>query len=196
MYKLNFTISLNTFTKLNRYALSLSLPIQTTIRFLLTEQLHSFEFDNQYFITKYKKCKFKEAIGTLDSYGKEKKPKRYSIEVTEYIYNGIYEIKKTYKTKTNIVINNLLHIGINDKLDSFNIDYSTEFNDILKNTKQYAIPLSLQFTYRLQDISKITGIKTNQLISLIIGNYLIEHFSEYDNKIYMSNSGKIYSDIW
>lgn len=93
MYKLNFTISLNTFTKLNRYALSLNLPIQTIIRFILTEQLHSFESDNPYFKAEYEKCKFKETFGTLDSYGKEKKPKRYSMEVTEYIYNGIYKIK-------------------------------------------------------------------------------------------------------
>lgn len=184
MYKLNFTISLNTFTKLNRYALYLNLPIQTIIRFLLTEQLHSFELDEQRFQAKYEKCKFKDTFGTIDSYGKEKKPKRYSMEVAEYIYNGIYEIKETYETKTNIVINNLLHIGITDKLASFDMEYSSKHNDILPNTKQYAIPLSEQFTYRLQDISKITGIKTNQLISLIIGNYLIEHFLKYDDNIY------------
>ncbi|MBN7774403.1 hypothetical protein [Clostridium aminobutyricum] len=196
MYKLNFTLSLNTFTKLNRYASSLNLPIQTIIRFLLTEQLHSFEFDNQYFKANYEKCKFKKTFGTLDSYGKEKIPKRYSMEVAEYIYNGIHEIKKIYETKTNIVINNLLHIAITDKLASFDIACSSEHKNIFPNTKQYAIPLSEQFTYRLQDISKITGIKTNQLISLIIGNYLIEHFSEYDDNFYISNSGKTYTGIW
>ncbi|QUI21566.1 hypothetical protein HZI73_04335 [Vallitalea pronyensis] len=196
IYKLNFKISLNTFTKLNRYASSLNLPIQTIVRFILTEQLHSFESDKQTFKSKYEKCKFKQTLGTLEAYGKEKKPKKYSMQVSEYIYNGIYKIKETYETKTNIVINNLLHIGINDKLDSFNINYSYKFNDILPNTKQYAIPLSQQFTYRLEDISKITGIKTNQLISLIIGNYLIEHFSDYDDNMYISDTGKLYTGIW
>ena len=196
MYKLNFTISLNTFTKLNRYAASLNLSIQTIARFLLTEQLHLFEFHKQDFKTKYENCKFKETYGTLNSYGKEKKLKRYSMEVTEYIYSGIYKIKDTYDTKTNIVINNLLHIGIMDKLYSFDIDTSTKFEDILPHTKQYAIPLSEQFTDRLQDISNITGIKINQLISLIIGNYLIEHFAEYDANTYESNTGKTYTGIW
>lgn len=196
MYKLNFTISLNTFTKLNRYASSLNLPIQTVVRFILTEQLHSFEYNKQTFKSNYENCKFKQTRGTSDAYGKEKKPKKYSMQVTEYIYDGIYKIKEIYNTKTNIVINNLLHIGIADKLASFDIQYSSEYNDILPNTKQYAIPLSKQFTYRLEDISKITGIKTNQLISLIIGNYLIEHFSDYDDNIYISDTGKSYTGIW
>ncbi|MCY6356611.1 hypothetical protein [Clostridium sp. ZS2-4] len=196
MYKLNFTISLNTYTNLNRYASSLNLPIQTIIRFLLTEQLHSFELDKPNFEANYKNCKFKDTFGTSDSYGKEKKPKHYSMEVAEYIYNGIYNLKQIYETKTNIIVNNLLHIGIIEKLASFDIECSSEYNDILPNTKQYSIPLSKQFTYRLQDISKITGIKTNQLISLIIGNYLIEHFSEYDDNFYVSNTGKTYTGIW
>ncbi|KAB1434309.1 hypothetical protein [Candidatus Galacturonibacter soehngenii] len=196
MYKLNFKISLNTSTNLNRYASSLNLPIQTIIRFLLTEQLHSFEFDKPRFKDNYENCKFKDTFGTSDYYGKVKKPKQYSMKVSEYIYNGVCDIKKIYETKTNIVVNNLIHIGIAEKLASFDIEYATQYNDILPNTKQYAIPLSEQFTNCLQSISNLTGIKTNQLISLIIGNYLIEHFSEYDDNIYVSSTGKITTGIW
>ena len=61
---------------------------------------------------------------------------------------------------------------------------------------QYAIPLSSEFTLRLEDISKSTGIKINQLISLIIGNYLIEHFTDYDNNIYQSEDGDLHYSVW
>ena len=126
---------------------------------------------------------------------------KVSLEVSEYIYENVQKIKTEYNDKTNSVINNLLHMGIREKFNNYSFDIATEYKDInpkeLKhNTKQYAIPLSYEFTLRLEDISEITGIKVNQLISLIIGNYLIEHFTDYDNNIYQSESGHSYYSVW
>lgn len=209
MYKLNFTISLNSFTNLNRYAKSLNLPVTTIIRFILVEQIHYHNLEPKDFECDFDKCQPRETSGTIDSYGKEKKPKTYSLIITEYIYDNISYIKRKFKEKyekegkdedkvtTNTVINNLLHIGIQKKLEDFDPYYSTEYHALCSNTKQYSVPMSSAFTNRLQDISTITGIKINQLISLIIGNYLIEHFSEYDNNIYINpETSKEYRGIW
>lgn len=196
MYKINFKLSLTSFTKINRYAKYLNLPIQTVIRFLLIEQLHHYEYNLKLFDLNYKKCKPQDTFGTINAYGKEKQPKKYSMEVSEYIYEHVQELKIKYKDKTNSVINNLLHMGIREKFEDYNSNFATAYDDIDPNTKQYAIPLSSEFTCRLEDISKITGIKVNQLMSLIIGNYLIEHFTDYDNTIYESESGQQHHSIW
>lgn len=196
MYKINFKLSLTSYTSLNRYATYLNLPIQTVIRFLLIEQLHYFEYDLEYFESNYKKCKPKDTLGTIDAYGNEKQPKKYSMEVSEYIYEYVQRIKDKYKDKTNSVINNLLHMAIREKFEGYHSDIATAYNDINPNTKQYAIPLSSEFTERLKDISEITGIKVNHLISLIIGNYLFEHFTDYDNNFYQTPSGQLHHSIW
>ena len=136
-------------------------------------------------------------MGTLDSYGNEKKPKAYSMEVSEYIYENVKRIKNEYNDKTNFVINNLLHMGIEEKMTGYNYDIATKYEDIKeKKAKQYSIPLSSEFTCRLEDISEITGIKINQLISLIIGNYLIEHFTDYDNNVYVDDEGHEHYGVW
>jgi predicted DNA-binding protein len=144
----------------------------------------------------YKKCKPKDTFGTIDAYGNEKLPKKYSMEVSEYIYENVQSLKTKYNDKTNSVINNLLHMGIGEKFENYSFDIATAYNNITPNTKQYAIPLSSEFTFRLEDISKITGIKVNQLISLIVGNYLIEHFTDYDNNIYQTKSGQLHHSVW
>lgn len=199
MYKINFKLSLTSFTKLNRYATYLNLPIQTVIRFLLIEQLHYYEYNLEHFDINYRNCKPKDTFGTIDTYGNEKQPKKYSMEVSEYIYENVQRIRTEYKDKTNTVINNLLHMGIREKFYNYSFDVATAYNEheLKPNTKQYAIPLSSKFKLCLEDISKITGIKTNQLISLIIGNYLIEHFTDYDNNIYQNEiGGQTYYSIW
>ncbi len=196
MYKINFKLSLTSYTNLNRYATYLNLPIQTVIRFLLTEQLHYYEYSLEYFDLNYKKCKPKDTFGTIDAYGNEKQPKKYSMEVSEYIYENVQRIKAEYKDKTNSVINNLLHMGIREKFADYSFDVATAYKELNPNTKQYAVPLSSEFTLRLEDVSKITGIKVNQLISLIIGNYLIEHFTDYDNNIYQTESGQSHYSVW
>lgn len=196
MYKINFKLSLSSYTKINRYATYLNLPIQTVIRFLLIEQLHYYEYNPKYFDLNYKKCKPKDTFGTIDDYGNKKYPKKYSMEVSEYIYENVQRLKKEYENKTNFVINNLLHMAIREKFEDYNSDIATAYNNINPNTKQYAIPLSSEFTFRLEDISDITGIKVNQLISLIIGNYLIEHFTDYDNNFYQTESGKSHYSVW
>ena len=197
MFKINFKLSLSFYTKINRYASYLSLPIQTVIRFLLIEQLHYYEYKREYFDKNYKSCKPKDTLGTLDSYGNEKKPKAYSMEVSEYIYENVKRIKNEYNDKTNFVINNLLHMGIEEKMTGYNYDIATKYEDIKeKKAKQYSIPLSSEFTCRLEDISEITGIKINQLISLIIGNYLIEHFTDYDNNVYVDDEGHEHYGVW
>ena len=197
MFKINFKLSLSFYTKINRYASYLSLPIQTVIRFLLIEQLHHYEYKREYFDKNYKSCKPKDTLGTLDSYGNEKKPKAYSMEVSEYIYENVKRIKNEYNDKTNFVINNLLHMGIEEKMTGYNYDIATKYEDIKeKKAKQYSIPLSSEFTCRLEDISEITGIKINQLISLIIGNYLIEHFTDYDNNVYVDDEGHEHYGVW
>lgn len=196
MYKINFKLSLSSYTKINRYATYLNLPIQTVIRFLLIEQLHYYEYNLEYFDLNYKKCKPKDTFGTIDAYGNEKYPKKYSMEVSAYIYENVQRLKKEYENKTNFVINNLLHMAIREKFEDYNSDIATAYNNINSNTKQYAIPLSSEFTFRLEEISDITGIKVNQLISLIIGNYLIEHFTDYDNDFYQTESGKSHYSVW
>ena len=196
MYKINFKLSLTSYTSLNRYATYLNLPIQTVIRFLLNEQLHYYEYNLEYFDLNYKKCKPKDTFGTIDAYGNEKQPKKYSMEVSEYIYENVQRIKTEYKDKTNSVINNLLHMGIREKFADYSFDVATAYKELNPNTKQYAVPLSSEFTLRLEDVSKITGIKVNQLISLIIGNYLIEHFTDYDNNIYQTESGQSHYSVW
>ena len=197
MFKINFKLSLSFYTKINRYASYLSLPIQTVIRFLLIEQLHYYEYNREYFDDNYKRCKSKDTLGTLDSYGNEKKPKAYSMEVSEYIHENVKEIKIEYNDKTNFVINNLLHMGIEEKMTGYNYGIATQYEDIKeKKAKQYSIPLSSEFTCRLEDISEITGIKINQLISLIIGNYLIEHFTDYDNNVYVDDEGHEHYGVW
>lgn len=196
MYKINFKLSLTSYTTLNRYAKYLNLPIQTVIRFLLIEQLHYFEYNQKYFDLNYRKCKPKDTFGTIDAYGNEKHPKQYSMEVSEYIYKNVQRIKTEYEDKTTFVINNLLHMGIREKFYNYEHDIATAYDELKPNTKQYSIPLSYEFTLYLKDISKVTGIKINQLISLIIGNYLIEHFTDYDNNIYISEKGKMYYSVW
>ena len=182
--------------EINRYATYLNLPIQTVIRFLLNEQLHYYEYNLEYFDLNYKKCKPKDTFGTIDAYGNEKQPKKYSMEVSKYIYENVQRIKTEYKDKTNSVINNLLHMGIREKFADYSFDVATAYKELNPNTKQYAVPLSSEFTLRLEDVSKITGIKVNQLISLIIGNYLIEHFTDYDNNIYQTESGQSHYSVW
>lgn len=196
MYKINFKLSLSSYTKINRYAKYLNLPIQTVIRFLLVEQLHYYEYNEEYFDLNYKQCKPKETFGTIDAYGKEKTPKKYSMEVSEYIYDYVQKVKKKYNNKTNTVINNVLHMAVREKFLNYSYDIATAYCKLAPNTKQYAVPLSTEFTLRLEDISRITGIKINQLISLIIGNYLIEHFTDYDNNIYQTESGEQHYSIW
>lgn len=196
MYKINFKLSLSSYTKINRYATYLNLPIQTVIRFLLIEQLHYYEYNLEYFDLNYKKCKPKDTFGTIDAYGNEKYPKKYSMEVSEYIYENVQRLKKIYEDKTNFIINNLLHMAIREKFEDYSSDIATAYNNIKPNTKQYAIPLSSEFTFRLEEISEITGIKVNQLISLIIGNYLIEHFTDYDNNFYQTESGQSHYSVW
>lgn len=191
MYKLNFKLSSNTYTNIRRYASSLSLPLQTVMRFLLSEQIIIFNHNTEIFDEKYNHCKPKETMGTINAYGDELPPKSYSMKVSEYIYNGVVNIKNQYKDKTNIVVNNLLHIGIAEKLSNFESIFATPFTEIKPHKMKYSVPLSLPFTKRLKYISEITGIKVNQLISLIIGNYLIEHYAGYDEGVYYdSQSGK------
>lgn len=79
---------------------------------------------------------------------------------------------------------------------NFNPENDTNYHDLKLNTKQYSISLSSEFTLRLEDISKQIGISVNKLISLIIGNYLIEHFSDYDDNYYMSEDRKTYHSFW
>ena len=197
MYKLNYKISLNSYTRLNRYATSLNLPIQTVMRYILTKQIHCYMYTPELFNKNYLNCKPKDTYGTTDDYGAEKLPKSYSMEVTKYIYNYVQSIKRQYNNKTNVVINNLLHIGINDILSNFDIKFATPHKLLTANTKQYSIPLSAEFTGHLQNISCITGIKINQLISLIVGDYLIEHYTDYDNNIYMNpETGNYRYDVW
>ncbi len=197
MYKLNFKISLNCYTDLNRYATSLNLPIQTIIRHILSEQLLCYKNKPDEFKRNFINCKPKRTEGTIDAYGKQKLPKSYSIEVSEYIYTNIQEIKSEYKTKTNTVVNNILHIGIKDILKNFDIKMSTHHNDLVGITKQYAIPLSNEFTERLQDIAEIKGIKINHLMSLIIGDFLIDNYTDYDDGIYMnSETGEYNHGVW
>ena len=197
MYKLNFKLSLNTYTNINRYASSLNLPLQTVMRFLLSEQIIIFNHNTEIFDKNYNHCKPKETMGTIDAYGNEVPPKSYSMEVSEFIHDGVENIQTEYGDKKEIVVNNLLHIGIAEKLSNFESIFATPYTDIKPKKKQYSIPLSISFTERLQDISKITGIKVNQLISLIIGNYLIEHYAGYDEGVYYnSQSGKYYYDVW
>lgn len=197
MYKINFKISLNTYSNINRYAAYLNLKTPTIIRFLLTEQINHFVCNPSDFQSHYKNCKPKDTLGTIDSYGKEKPPKEYSMEISEHIYRNIQNICKEYNDTTNTIVNNLLHMGIREKFKYSEKDFFTPYNDLAPNTKQYSIPLSDEFTQRLNDISEITGIKTNQLISLIIGNYLFEHFTDYDNDIYMTLDGRFHHHgVW
>ncbi len=196
MSKINFILSLSSFTGINRYAKELNLSIQTVTRFLLTEQLHCYEHTKELFNSRYKKCKYKDSKSRENDYGKEKCAKEYTMEVSEYIYEGIQNLKREYNQETNKVINNLLHMAIREKLNDFNSQYATDYYDLKPNTKQYSIPLSSEFTLRLEDISKQIGISVNKLISLIIGNYLIEHFSDYDDNYYISEDGKTYHSIW
>lgn len=197
MNKIDFKLSSNTYTYVNRYAKSLNLPIQTIIKFLLVESLHQFEFSTEDFMEKYRQCKPKELFGTKDIYGNDKPPHPYTIEFSEYIYDGIVGIKKQTNDKTEIIVNNLLHLRIKEKMYNFDSEFATLYKELAPNTKQYSIPLSSQFTTRLQTISEITGIKVNQLMSLIIGNYLIEHYTDYDNGVYMNpETGKYYHGIW
>lgn len=197
MYKSNFKISSNCCTKLNQYGTLLNLPIQTIMRYIVTEQINRYIHTPELFNQKFLSCKPKEAYGTTNAYGVEKLPKSYSMEVTEYIYTYVQSIKQQYNAKTNVVVNNLLHIGINEILANFDVNYATPYKELTANTKQYSIPLSLEFTERLQAISNITVIKINQLISLIIGNFLIKHYIEYDNNIYMTEKTmECYYDVW
>lgn len=197
MYKINFKLSPSSYYNLNRYAKSLNLSIQTIIRFLLTEQLQCYEFNREVFNENYKIRRNRSYEGKIDYYGNYHEANNYSMEVSEYIYENIQLIRDTYKDNTNNAINKLLDIAIDEKLVDFDKNFSAQYKDVKKvNTKQYAIPLSENFSQRLNDISKKTGIKTNKLISLIIGNYLIEHYDEYFDGLYESESGKMYDSVW
>lgn len=41
------------------------------------------------------------------------------------------------------------------------------------------------FSFMLEDIIEVIGIKVNHLIFLILENYLIEHFTDCDSNIYI-----------
>ena len=200
MYKLNFTISLNTFTELQRYAKSLSLSVPTVIKFLLAEKSVVFINNKNLFIKNFNSCKYKETIGSTNAYGKLNKPKKYSLEVSEYIYNIVLSIKEEFKIKTNEVVNNMIHMGLSEKLYEFKNDYANAipYKNIESVSKQFNIPISNIFYEKLNDISEITDIRINRIISLIIGNYLIEHYKDFfDGQYYDDTDERFYHyGIW
>ena len=195
-FKITFKLSSSFDTKISRYAKYHNLSKQTVIRFLLIEQLLRYKLNPDSFNSDYNKCIHRDSEGTFDDYGKKKFPKKYSLEVSEYIHDNVNKLKKSYGDKSNTVINNLLHIGINKKFADFDNNFSTEFKNIIPNTKQYSIPLSYVFKDSLEKIAQISGIKVNKLMSLIIGNYLIEHFTDYDDNIYQTLSGKLHHSVF
>ena len=197
MKKLNFTISLNTFTSLQRYAKSLSLSVPTVIKFLLAEKSVVFSNNKDLFIKNFNSCKYKETLGSTNAYGKLNEPKKYSLEVSEYIYITVLSIKTEFKIKTNEVVNNMIHIGLSEKLKDFYNSYATPYKNIESVSKQFNIPISNVFYDKLDDISQKTGIKTNKLISLIIGNYLIEHYTDFfEFGHYSDYYNRFYYGIW
>lgn len=215
MPKLNFKLSLTSYTNLTAYGAYFNLPPETIIRCLIFEQLHLYKYNNEFFNQNYKRCKPREIEGTTDAYGKKKKPKTFSLKTSAYIRDGVYSIQEKYNDTLNTVVNNLLHMGLGYRdLSNFTPQYSItyEYGEPIKSdlidtpdwegtpdpedthkkestprirpetlpTKQYAIPLSRELLYRLDNLSLTTGIKKNQLISIIVGNYFLDHSDEYE----------------
>lgn len=197
MSKLMFKVSSNTQTLIKRYANSLGLSNQTVIRFLLVEQLNCYKNNAGQFEKEYRNCKPREACGTTTDYGEDKPPIEYRVKVNENIYNYVLSLEEKYNHERNTVINNLLHISLNKKLSNFDSEYATALQSLATQTKQYAIPLSNAFILRLQEISDITGIKINKLMSLMIGDYLIEHYTDYNSDLYIEpKTKKKYFGVW
>lgn len=183
--KLNFKISRKTYSKIHKYSESLNIKIPTTIRLLLFEGINLYYDYPNYFKKKYDECKYKPSFGTANSYyGNIIEPKRYSIEVSDYIYNGVQKIKDEYLSKTNEVINNIILFLLNDKFRDISKDNAGIIGTYKKDRKQYVIPLSEIYTEKLDIIADLTGIKKNQLMAFIISNYLINNYSKI-----MDNSG-------
>lgn len=197
MNKINFELSPSTFNAIYNYAKYLNLNITIIIRYFLSEQIHSYNHDESNFASNYKNCKFKKTSIESETYEYlNRKPKKYSFYVSDYIYNGLQAIQKQYEkknNKTNVVVNNLLHISLRSlELESLHPKYSISNDSGRRNTlgaegitKQYAIPLSVELSTRLDNISITTGIKKNQLMSIIISNYLIDHSAEYEEDMFI-----------
>lgn len=197
MFKLNFEISANTYTSLNRYAKSLNLEIPVIMRFILVEQINLYKLRKGDFMSAYKHCKLREPHKTYDEYESESKPKIYNLVVSEYIHENVHYLKKELGIKTKILVNTLLLMGIKEKFKNHHTQHSTKYNSLSPSVQRYSIHMSKQFLSKLEEISEKAGIKISPLITLIIGNYLIEHYIEYDENTFIDDeTGEEFTSLW
>lgn len=183
---IKFIISIDLQQHLNQYSqyldLNSSKKILSVIRFLLAEQVNHYRNNQKDFDTKYKRCRPRpiKIEGRENAFGEIQKPIEYEIKITDYIYDNIKKIKEKYSEETTTaVVTKLLHIALNEKFSGYVSSYATNSRYVQADTKQIKIHMSNVFSNRLQAIAEITGIKKNDLISLIIGNYIIENYKEY-----------------
>lgn len=189
---LNFVISHNTYTCLNRYAKTVGISVRTAINYLLYEQICLYVNSNSAFNEKYRKDTYHSIKLKADDDADELSYKKYSLPVTEFIHRNVMEIKKlnikeennkqnkspyqTPNSKMTIVVNKLIHMGLAEKLERFDLENAPEFKELEIYKERYSISLSNDFWNKLIDYSDESGVEINKLISLIIGDYMINDY--------------------
>ncbi|MCR4728016.1 MAG: hypothetical protein K5796_05170 [Lachnospiraceae bacterium] len=192
MKKINFMISSNTYTDLRRYANLLNISIPNVIRFIFVEEIYQFDKNPDKQKERIRRCAFRKAdlkySSSIHTSGKEKdlnyevEPKKYSIQVSDYIYDGFQSIKKSFPGRnTNEISNDLIHIYMK-KLELHDLyrDRNNKVSETDKEVRRYALPSSHLTSCLLEFISRRAHMSPNQLIAIILGDYLITYFSNLE----------------
>lgn len=187
---INFTISIETDNKIKRYARYVNLQKPTCIRFFLSEQIANYRLKKTEFMEQWDKRRYKK-VDNSDKYG------THNVDYSFKVSNEMYEKLQAIKEKLQVSLNELVANMIQNEMKTIFVDYDKHNVTLLKDIKQEEyrsnIHCSNVMKQDLNNIADVMGISLNALISHILMKYIIEHYNDYFDELYIDENGKFYT---
>lgn len=207
---IDFEISTQTATELNKYAVFFGCSIEIVVKYLILEHIlfskdpQSDEYINEHKHCRPRKIKTRESdysdvtsneilnengIISSNAYnGKVINPIEKTIWVSKDTHVYLSKIKESLKGKLdsnswNTIINNIIHIELKRLPKSgWDAIENVSMKSKVSNTR-IKIPNSSEFQQKLDNMASLSGLSRNQLITFLIGKYLLENSYTIESKI-------------
>ncbi len=207
---IDIKISPQTEAELNKYAVFFDYSIGTVVKYLVLEHiLYSEDYQSDEYTYKHKHCRPRKTKTRESDYsdltsneimndngiissnaynGKEIQPKSIQIWVPKNTYEYLNIIRKSLNEKLNkytwnVFINNIIHLELRRLPKSgWNAIDNASLKSKSSNTR-FKLPNSSEFQQKLDNMASISGLTSNQLITFLIGKYLLENSYTIESKI-------------
>lgn len=190
---INFTISIETNDKIKKYARYTNLKNPTCIRFFISEQIVYYMQNTDSFMQQWNKRRYKRV-------NNDEVTGMHNIDYSFKISSEMYEKLQSMQNELEVPLNELVANLIQNELENIFVDYERTFSTSLKNieTEDYRSNIHWSNVVRqeLQNVADMMGISLNALISHILMKYLIEHYNDFYDDVYVDNENNTYTSQW